>query len=68
MARFARRLCPSMRMERGTACLIQRCSFRGLGDTLRRMGERSDIIRLMQRALIARRLDRVRVEQVVSKG
>lgn len=37
-----------------------------LEDTLRRMGERGDIIRLMQRELTARRLDRAGVEQVVS--
>jgi type IV secretory pathway VirD2 relaxase len=36
----------------------------GLEDTLRWMGERGDIVRLMQRELTARRLDRV--EQVVS--
>ena len=38
----------------------------GLADTLRRMGERCDVIRLMQRELAARRLDRAGVEQVVS--
>lgn len=38
----------------------------GLEDTLRRMGERADVIRLMQRELTARRLDRAGVEQVVS--
>lgn len=38
----------------------------GLEDTLRRMGERGDIIRLMQRELTARRMDRAGVEQVVS--
>lgn len=38
----------------------------GLEDTLRRMGERGDIIRLMQRDLTARRLDRAGVEQVVA--
>jgi type IV secretory pathway VirD2 relaxase len=38
----------------------------GLEDTLRRMGERGDIIRLMQRELTARRLDRPGVEQVVA--
>jgi type IV secretory pathway VirD2 relaxase len=38
----------------------------GLDDTLRRMGERGDIVRLMQRELTARRLDRAGVEQVVS--
>lgn len=38
----------------------------GLEDTLRRMGERGDIIRLMQRELSARRLDRAGVEQVVA--
>ena len=37
----------------------------GMEDTLRRMGERGDIIRLMQRELTARRLDRAGVEQVV---
>jgi type IV secretory pathway VirD2 relaxase len=37
-----------------------------LEDTLRRIGERGDIIRLMQRELTARRLDRAGVEQVVS--
>ena len=38
----------------------------GLEGTLRRMGERGDIIRLMQRELTARRLDRAGVEQVVA--
>jgi type IV secretory pathway VirD2 relaxase len=38
----------------------------GMEDTLRRMGERGDIIRLMQRELTARRLDRAGVEQVVT--
>ena len=38
----------------------------GLEETLRRMGERGDIIRLMQRELTARTLDRAGVEQVVS--
>ncbi|APR52130.1 DUF3363 domain-containing protein [Sphingomonas koreensis] len=38
----------------------------GLEDTLRRMGERGDIVRLMQRELTARRLDRAGVEQVVN--
>src|SRR3546814_18501078 len=38
----------------------------GLQETLRRMGERGDIIRLMQRELTARRLDRAGVEQVVA--
>jgi type IV secretory pathway VirD2 relaxase len=38
----------------------------GIEDTLRRMGERGDIIRTMQRELTARRLDRAGVEQVVS--
>ena len=38
----------------------------GLEDTLRRMGERGDIIRLMQRELTARRMNRAGVEQVVS--
>src|SRR3546814_7762612 len=37
----------------------------GLEDTLRRMGERGDIIRLMQRELTARRLNRAGVESVV---
>jgi type IV secretory pathway VirD2 relaxase len=37
----------------------------GLEVTLREMGERGDIIRLMQRELTARRLDRPGVEQVV---
>ncbi|MDZ7281351.1 relaxase/mobilization nuclease and DUF3363 domain-containing protein [Sphingomonas sanguinis] len=39
----------------------------GLEDTLRRMGERGDIIRLMQRELTARRLERAGVEQVVAR-
>jgi type IV secretory pathway VirD2 relaxase len=38
----------------------------GIEDTLRRMGERGDIIRLMQRELTARRLDRAGVEQVIA--
>jgi type IV secretory pathway VirD2 relaxase len=38
----------------------------GLEDTLRRMGERGDIIRLMQRELTARRLDRAGVEHVIA--
>jgi type IV secretory pathway VirD2 relaxase len=38
----------------------------GLEDTLRRMGERGDIVRLMQRELTARRLDRAGVEQVIT--
>lgn len=38
----------------------------GLEETLRRMGERGDIIRLMQRELTARRLDRAGVEHVVA--
>lgn len=38
----------------------------GMEETLRRMGERGDIIRLMQRELTARRLDRAGVEQVVT--
>jgi type IV secretory pathway VirD2 relaxase len=38
----------------------------GLEDTLRRMGERGDIIRLVQRELTARRLDRAGVETVVA--
>lgn len=37
-----------------------------LEETLRRMGERGDIIRLMQRELTRRRLDRAGVEQVVA--
>jgi type IV secretory pathway VirD2 relaxase len=37
-----------------------------LENTLRRMGERGDIVRLMQRELTARRLDRAGVEQVVT--
>ncbi|WP_313228496.1 relaxase/mobilization nuclease RlxS [Sphingobium yanoikuyae] len=40
----------------------------GLEETLRRMGERGDVIRLMQRELTARRLDRAGVEQVISSG
>lgn len=38
----------------------------GLEDTLRRMGERGDIIRVMQRELTAHRLNRAGVEQVVA--
>lgn len=38
----------------------------GIEDTLRRMGERGDIIRTMQRELTGRRLDRPGVEQVVA--
>ncbi|MCW2406064.1 type IV secretory pathway VirD2 relaxase [Sphingobium sp. B1D7B] len=38
----------------------------GLEDTLRGMGERGDIVRLMQRELTARSLDRSGVEQVVT--
>ncbi len=38
----------------------------GLEDTLRRMGERGDIVRVMQRELTARRLDRAGVEQVIA--
>lgn len=38
----------------------------GLEDTLRHMGERGDILRLMQRELTAHRLDRAGVEQVVT--
>lgn len=38
----------------------------GLEDTLRRMGERGDVIRLMQRELSARQLDRAGVENVVA--
>ncbi len=40
----------------------------GMENTLRRMGERGDVIRLMQRELTARRLDRAGVEQVVSNN
>lgn len=42
------------------------CLAEGLEDTLRRMGERGDIIRLMQRELTARRFNRAGVEQVVA--
>ncbi|WP_267432975.1 relaxase/mobilization nuclease RlxS [Sphingomonas sp. GM_Shp_1] len=38
----------------------------GLEHTLRRMGERGDIVRLMQRELTGRRLDRAGVEQVIT--
>jgi type IV secretory pathway VirD2 relaxase len=37
----------------------------GLDDTLRRMGERRDIIRTMQREFTARGLDRAQVDQVI---
>jgi type IV secretory pathway VirD2 relaxase len=37
----------------------------GLADTLRRMGERGDIIRTMQRALTARKLERAAADQVI---
>lgn len=37
----------------------------GLEDTLRRMGERGDIIRLMQRELTARRLERAQADRVI---
>jgi type IV secretory pathway VirD2 relaxase len=37
----------------------------GLEDTLRRMGERGDIIRLMQRELTARKLERVPADRVI---
>lgn len=37
----------------------------GLDDTLRRIGERSDIIRTMQRELTARNLDRAAVDQAI---
>jgi type IV secretory pathway VirD2 relaxase len=37
----------------------------GLEDILRRMGERGDIIRTMQRELTARKLDRARADRVV---
>jgi type IV secretory pathway VirD2 relaxase len=36
-----------------------------LEDTLRRMGERGDVIRTMQRELTVRRLDRIRFERVI---
>jgi hypothetical protein len=39
----------------------------GLEDTLRRMGERGDIIRTMQRELTARRLERAGVERVITE-
>lgn len=39
----------------------------GLEDTLRRMGERGDIIRTMQRELTARRLDRAAVDHVITE-
>ena len=38
----------------------------GLDDTLRRMGERGDIVRTMQRELTRRRLDRAGVDQVIT--
>lgn len=38
----------------------------GMEETLRRMGERGDIIRVMQRELTARRLDRAGVERVIA--
>jgi type IV secretory pathway VirD2 relaxase len=37
----------------------------GLEETLRRMGERGDIIRLMQRELTARRLERAQADRVI---
>jgi type IV secretory pathway VirD2 relaxase len=37
----------------------------GLDDTLRRMGERGDIIRTMQREFVGRGLDRAAVDQVI---
>jgi type IV secretory pathway VirD2 relaxase len=37
----------------------------GLEDTLRRMGERGDIIRLMQRELTAQRLERAQADRVI---
>jgi len=37
----------------------------GLEETLRRMGERGDIIRLMQRELTAHRLDRAQADRVI---
>lgn len=40
----------------------------GLEETLRRMGERGDIIRTMQRELTRRRLDRAGVDQVIADG
>jgi type IV secretory pathway VirD2 relaxase len=39
----------------------------GLEDTLRRMGERGDIIRLMQRELTARRLERAQADRVIEQ-
>jgi type IV secretory pathway VirD2 relaxase len=38
----------------------------GLEDTLRRMGERGDIIRLMQRELTARKLERAPADRVIA--
>ncbi|MBB3941354.1 hypothetical protein GGR39_003030 [Novosphingobium fluoreni] len=38
----------------------------GMEETLRRMGERGDIIRVMQHELTARRLDRAGVERVIA--
>jgi len=40
----------------------------GIEDTLRRMGERDDIIRLMQRELSARRLDRAPADRVIASA
>ncbi|UYY57020.1 relaxase/mobilization nuclease RlxS [Sphingomonas sp. S2-65] len=40
----------------------------GLEETLCRMGERGDIIRLMQRALTARRLERAQADRVIEEG
>lgn len=37
----------------------------GLEETLRRMGERGDIVRLMQRELTARRLERAQADRVI---
>ncbi len=38
----------------------------GLEETLRRMGERGDIVRLMQRELTARRLERAQADRVIA--
>jgi type IV secretory pathway VirD2 relaxase len=40
----------------------------GLEDSLRQMGERGDIIRLMQRELTARRLDHTRPDRVIARA
>lgn len=39
----------------------------GLEETLRRMGERGDVIRLMQRALTARRIERAQADRVIEE-